>query len=61
MLDAGSRLRVEVTSASFPRFEPNRNVGVVNDDGRAWTVARQTVFHDRLHPSRVVLSTVTAR
>ena len=57
---AGHRIRVDVTSSSFPRFDRNPNTGhAFGTDGPAdLRVADQTVLHDRAHPSRVVLPVV---
>ena len=57
---AGNRIRVLVTSSSFPRFDPNANSGYAfgtdsNDDLRT---ARQTIFHDAARPSCVLLPVV---
>jgi putative CocE/NonD family hydrolase len=52
---AGHRLRLHVTSSSFPRYERNRNVG----PGSAPTdvaTALIHLLHDREHPSALVLS-----
>lgn len=51
----GHRLRLELSSANFPRYERNANRG-----GRAGTPvqARQTVFHDERRPSHLVLHVV---
>lgn len=51
---AGHRLRVHITSSSFPRFERNRNVSP--DAPRAsWSVAVQEIVHDDRHPTALVL------
>jgi putative CocE/NonD family hydrolase len=52
---AGHRLRVEVSSSNFPRFDPNLNTGSPLATETASRPARQTVFHDAEHPSRVLL------
>jgi uncharacterized protein len=55
---AGHRLRLEVTSSSFPKLEPNPNTG---DFTGWWThgeKTRNTVFHDRAHASYVDLPVV---
>jgi putative CocE/NonD family hydrolase len=57
---AGHRVRVAVTSSSFPRFDRNPNTGHAlgvdgPDDLRP---ARQTVFHDRERPSHILLPVV---
>lgn len=49
---AGHRIRVDVSSADFPRFDRNTNLaGRPGDPVRA----TQTVHRDALHPSHVVL------
>jgi hypothetical protein len=54
------RLRVEVSSSNFPRFDRNPNDGgVVADATEAdFVVARQRIFHDAAHPSFVTLPVV---
>ena len=55
---AGHRIRVEVTSSSFPRWGRNPNTG--EDAARATRtkVARQQIFHGPAHPSHVSLTVV---
>ncbi len=53
----GHRIRLEVTSSNFPRFARNLNTTGMADGGKTeMIVANQQVFHDRKHPSRLVLS-----
>lgn len=49
----GHRIRVHVTSSSFPRWDRNLNTG----DQRVpeWERARQTIHHDSEHPSYIEL------
>jgi hypothetical protein len=54
----GHRLRVEVTSSSFPRWERNPNTGVGAADAARTEVARQRVFHDPERPSHLTLTIV---
>jgi hypothetical protein len=49
---AGHRLRLDVSSADFPRFDRNSNLG--GKPGKP-VPARQTVYHDRDHPSHLLL------
>jgi putative CocE/NonD family hydrolase len=42
---AGHRLRLEVASSNFPKFDNNLNTAVSPHLATAGTVARQTVFH----------------
>jgi putative CocE/NonD family hydrolase len=54
----GHRVRLEVSSSNFPRYDRNPNTGArFGTDGRT-IVARQTVFHDRERPSRLVLPVI---
>jgi putative CocE/NonD family hydrolase len=57
---AGHRIRVDVTSSSFPRFDRNPNTGnELGDDTRdSLRTARQTIFHDADRPSHVTLPAV---
>ncbi len=52
---AGHRLRIEVSSSNFPRYDRNLNTGGNNYDESQWRVARNAVHHSAEHPSRIVL------
>ena len=54
----GHRIRVEVSSSASPYIAPNSNTGLPVATDTTWRVARQTVFHDRRRPSRVLLPVV---
>ncbi len=51
----GHRIRVQVTSSCFPRWNRNLNTGASNETTAEFICARQAVFHDGFHPSHVVL------
>jgi len=51
----GHRIRLEVSSSNFPRFDRNLNTGEDPMTGTRMEVARQTVFHSARYPSHVVL------
>jgi putative CocE/NonD family hydrolase len=51
----GHRLRVEVTSSDFNRYDRNLNTGEAIATGTRMEVARQKVLHDVAHPSRVTV------
>ncbi len=55
---AGHRLRVQVTSSNFPRWDRNLGTGEPGDGAAAMRVARQTVCHDAARPSHLVLPVV---
>ena len=52
---AGHRLRVHVTSSDFPRYDRNLNTGGPFGEETVWDVATNTVFHDALRPSHLLL------
>jgi putative CocE/NonD family hydrolase len=56
----GHRIRLEVSSSNFPRFDRNPNTGRPVADEKELRRASQTVFHDRLRASHVVLPVVGA-
>ena len=51
----GHRLRLEVSSSNFPRWDRNLNTGGRNYDETIWRKARNTVHHGGRHPSRLKL------
>ena len=55
---AGHRIRLEVSSSNFPRWDRNPNTGGVVAEESRLTRAQQTVFHDMARPSRLVLPIV---
>jgi putative CocE/NonD family hydrolase len=54
----GHRIRIEVSSSNFPRFDRNLNTGGDNYDEATGVVARNAVHHSRRWPSSVRLSVV---
>jgi uncharacterized protein len=54
----GRRIRLEVSSSNFPRFDRNPNSGKPFGTDTELLPARQTVFHDRDHPSHLVLPVI---
>lgn len=57
---ARHRLRVHVTSSSFPRWDRNLNTGEPSDQGTRSRPAHQSIAHDSARPSRIVLPVVPA-
>ena len=47
-----------LASSDFPNFDRNHNAGADFWSDSELRVARQTVFHDRERPSRLLLSVV---
>jgi len=54
----GHRIRLDVSSSSFPKYDRNPNTGHAFGQDSELLVADQAVFHDRSRPSRVVLAVV---
>jgi putative CocE/NonD family hydrolase len=52
---AGHRIRIEISSSNFPRFDRNLNTGRAIADEVELRSARQIVFHGTRYPSRIVL------
>jgi hypothetical protein len=52
---AGHRIRLHVTSSSFPRWDRNLNTGAPFGTDSQPRVAHQTILHDAAHPSQVIL------
>jgi putative CocE/NonD family hydrolase len=54
----GHRLRVEVSSSNFPRFDRNLNTGGNNYDESTGVIAHNQVHHSQQYPSSIILSMV---
>jgi uncharacterized protein len=55
---AGHRLRIEVSSSNFPRFDRNLNTGGRNYDETEPVIARNVVHHSKEYPSSVTVTVV---
>jgi putative CocE/NonD family hydrolase len=58
LFGVGHRIRVEVSSSNFPRFDRNPNTGDAFGESAVMRAADQTILHDKDHPSRIVLPIV---
>jgi len=54
----GHQIRLEISSSNFPRYDRNLNTGEDLPTGKRMVEANQTVYHDRDHPSAVMLPVV---
>jgi putative CocE/NonD family hydrolase len=52
----GHRIRLDISSSNFPRFDVNPNTGEPLGMGRRTVVADNTVYHDAGHPSQLKVS-----
>lgn len=51
----GHRIRVDISSSNFPRFDVNPNSGEPLNQNRRTVVAINTIYHDAEHPSAIEL------
>lgn len=56
----GHRLRIEVSSSNFPRFDRNLNTGGNNYDESAPVAARNVIHHSTQYPSNLTVTVVPA-
>jgi len=54
----GHRIRLDISSSNFPRFDVNPNTGEALNANTGWRVATNTVFHDPERPSRIILPVI---
>jgi putative CocE/NonD family hydrolase len=57
----GHRIRLDISSSNFPRFDANPNTGEPEGRARSQRVARNRVYVGGGHPSQVVLPVIPAR
>ena len=57
----GHRIRVDISSSNFPRFDANPNTGEPLGKNRRSVTADNTVYHSAEYPSHIVLPIVPAR
>ncbi|HYY72834.1 MAG TPA: CocE/NonD family hydrolase [Candidatus Bathyarchaeia archaeon] len=52
---AGHKLRLEVSSSNFPRFDRNLNTGEEQARATRMVKATNVIYHDKAHPSALIL------
>ncbi len=57
----GHRIRLDISSSNFPRFDINPNTGEPLSDNRRWQIAENTIYLDPKHPSHIVLPVIPAK
>jgi putative CocE/NonD family hydrolase len=57
----GHRIRVDISSSNFPRFDVNPNTGEPLGKNRRVIPADNSIYHDAEHPSHVVLPIIPAQ
>jgi putative CocE/NonD family hydrolase len=61
VIPAGHRIRLEVSSSNFPRFDRNPNTGRPIADETELRVAQQAVHHGALLPSALLLPVISQK
>ncbi len=54
----GHRVRIEISSSNFPRFDRNLNTGGNNYDEATGVVAHNAVHHSQQYPSQIAITAV---
>lgn len=57
----GHRIRVDISSSNFPRFDVNPNTGEPLNGNRGTRVARNTIYLDGDHASHILLPVIPAK
>jgi uncharacterized protein len=55
----GHRIRLDISSSNFPRFDVNPNSGEPLNANRRWALAETSVYYDTKNPSHIVLPVIT--
>lgn len=56
----GHKIRLDISSSNFPRFDVNPNTGEALNGNRGWRIAENTIYHDSAHPSHILLPVIPA-
>jgi len=56
----GHRIRLDISSSNFPRFDTNPNTGEPLNDNHRWRIANNSIYVDAQHPSHIVLPIIPA-
>jgi len=54
----GHRIRLDISSSNFPRFDINPNTGEPLNDNRRLQIAKNTIYLDSKHPSQIILPVI---
>ena len=55
----GHRIRLDISSSNFPRFDVNPNTGEPLNNNRRWQIAENTIYLDAKRPSQIVLPVIS--
>lgn len=54
----GHRIRIDISSSNFPRFDVNPNTGEPLNNNRRTAIAVNSIYHDAEHPSNIELPVI---
>ncbi|MFC1534185.1 CocE/NonD family hydrolase [Thermodesulfobacteriota bacterium] len=54
----GHRIRVQISSSNFPKYDRNQNTGHAVGQDDEVKVAEQTIYHNKQYPSHIVLPVI---
>lgn len=54
-IQAGQRIRLEISSSNFPKFDRNLNVATDSFEASEWKTVKQTIYHSKKYPSQLIL------
>ena len=54
----GHRIRLDISSSNFPRFDVNPNTGEPLNDNRRWRIAENSVYFGGSHASQILLPVI---
>jgi putative CocE/NonD family hydrolase len=55
LFQRGHRIRLDISSSNFPRFDVNPNTGEPLNNNRRWQTATNTIYCNAKYPSHIVL------
>lgn len=61
LFKTGHKIRLDVSSSNFPHFDVNPNTGDPEGEGLTRQVARNSLYVDAAHPSRIILPIIPPR
>jgi len=61
LFQKGHRIRLDISSSNFPRFDVNPNTGEPLNDNRRTQIANNTIYLDAEHPSQIILPVIPAK
>jgi len=60
LFQKGHRIRIEVSSSNFPKYDANPNTGHKFGEDSESLIANQTIYHDKAHSSYILLPVIPA-